>query len=130
MLDEFLEGHGVEDLVGGLGEAVVDEPGGDFAMGVFGGAVAGGIANGEAAIEAADKLADADVAGGAGEAVAAAGADFAFQETASAEGEQDGFKKLVGQVFLLCKILALDVAIGAEPGELDGGTEAVFGSFG
>jgi hypothetical protein len=89
-----------------------------------------GFLEGESAFESADEVADLDVSGAAGEAVAAAGADFGFEESASAEGEEDGFEELVGEGFGLGQVFGLDEVARPEAGELDDGSEAVFGAFG
>ncbi len=128
LFDELFEGEGVEDVVGGGGEAVVDETDGEFAGGEFLGG--GRFFDGEAALEAADEIADADFARGSGQAVAPTAADFAVEETAAAEGEEDGLEELIGQVFLLGQVAGLDVILRPEAAELNDGAKAVLSSLG
>jgi hypothetical protein len=84
----------------------------------------------EAALEAADEVADADVLRCAGEAVTAAGADFGFEEPAAAEGEEDRFEELIGEVFLLGQVAGLDEVARPEPGELDDRSQTIFRALG
>ena len=79
------------------------------------------MADGESAFEAANQVADTDIARGARKAIASPRADFAFQESAAAKGQQDRFEELVGEVFLFSKIPRLDVFARPEPGQLDDG---------
>jgi hypothetical protein len=119
LLHELLKSHFVQNIVGGLGEAFVDEA----HCGLAGGKVGGGDAlfflDGEAAFEAADEIADGDFAGMAGESIAAAAADLAFEEPPPPEGEENGFEEFVGEVFLLGEIAGLDESRWPEAGQLN-----------
>ena len=128
LVDELFEGELVEDLVGGFGEFLVEEADGDFAGGHFGGDAS--LAEGEASFELADEVSDDDLARGAGEAVAAFAADFAFEESAAAEGEEDGLEELGGEVFVFGQVAGLDVVARAHPRQLHDGPEPVFGLLG
>ena len=128
MFEKLFEGHRVEDVVGGFGELVVDEAYRDFA----GRKLAGGrgLADGEAAFQAPDEIADADFARGSRKPIPSAAANFAFEEPAAAEGEQDRFQKFVGKILLPGQIARLDEFPWPKPGKLDDGAQAVFSSLG
>ena len=116
LFHELFEGHFIQDIVGGLGEAFVDEANGGFAGGKIGGGDAFFFLDGEAAFEAADEITHGDFAGMAGEAIAPAAADLAFEEAPPPEGEENGFEEFVGEVFLLGEIAGLDESSGPEAG--------------
>ena len=77
----------------------------------------------------ADEIADGDFAWGSGQAIPPAAADFAFEESAAAEGEEDGLEEFIGQIFRLGEIAGLDEPGGPESSQLNHRSQAVFGTF-
>ena len=124
---QFLEGHIIEHIVGGIGQFLVDQADGDFSGRRFHGSRR--FLYRQTAFEAANDIADANLAGSAGEAIPPAAADFGFEKSAAAQGEEDGFKEFVGEVFVLGEVFGLDEITGPKLGELDDSAQAVFGSL-
>jgi hypothetical protein len=119
LLHELLEGHFVQNIIGGLGEAFVDEANRGLAGGKIGGGDALFFLDGEAAFEAANEIADGDVARMAGESIAPAAADLAFEEAPPPEGQEYCFEEFVGEIFLLGEISGLDESCWPEAGQLN-----------
>jgi hypothetical protein len=116
LLHELFEGHFIEDLIGRLGETLIDEADGGLAGGEIAGHDALFFLDGETAFEPADEITDADFAWGAREAIPPAAAYLAFEKSTAAEGEEDGFEKFTGKIFGLGEIAGLDESSGPEPG--------------
>jgi hypothetical protein len=127
VLEELLEREVVEDRIGSLREALVDQVDGDFAGRAVGSR--GGFFGVQSTFETSDEVAYDDLLGRSGEAISPAAADFAFEEPASAEGEEDGFEKFVGEVLLVGEVFGLDELAGTLPRQGHDGAETVFGSF-
>src|SRR5947209_18062663 len=78
LVDELLEAQLVQHVVGGRGELFVEQADGELAGRGVGGHGAGFL-EGQSPFEAAEQVADADLARGAGEAVTTTAADLALE---------------------------------------------------
>ena len=128
LLQKLFQRHRVQHLIRGDGQPLADQANGNLAGRIF--ARGSGLRGGKPAFEPAKQVADGDILGGAGKAIPPAAANFALQETASSEGQENGFEEFIGQPLLFREISGLHEVVRPESSQLDDGAEAIFSAFG